>query len=124
MVDTEENLEKRVSSKKVGNPAFKEGNSLGGRKKGSKNKTTLLREAIEQDATDILVRELPKIVEVVVDQAKQGNLKAAKMILDRAIPIRKAEDNTDNNKGFGGINIIIGSLEDGKSVTIDGEKVE
>mgnify|MGYP000545246334 CR=1 FL=1 len=94
----------------IGNP--------NGRSKGSKNKVTLLREAVKQGAEDLMIKELPKIIEVVIKQAQGGDLTAAKMILDRTIPVIKAYEDKPN-LGGGSINIIIGSLD--APVHIEGE---
>ena len=97
----------------IGNP--------NGRAKGSKNKVTLLREAVKQGAEDLMIKELPKIIEVVIKQAQEGDLTAAKMILDRTIPVIKAYDERPNVP-HGGINIIIGNLE--TPVHIEGEAIK
>ncbi len=111
------------------NSKFKAGKSGNprGRPKGSKSKTTIVSEALRTKSVDIMMKELPKIVEVVVEQARAGNLVAAKMIMDRAIPLRKAEDGAGGDVGIGGINIIIGALEapsDGRviDVTVEPQK--
>ena len=89
-----------------------------GRTKGSKNNTTLLKEAVKQGAEDLMIRELPRIIEVVLKKAQEGDLTAAKMILDRTIPVIKAYDERPNVPQ-GGINIIIGNLD--TPVHIEGE---
>ncbi len=116
------NLQKRKDTKfqkgKSGNPR--------GRPPGSKNKTTLLREAMQNKADRLLSKEVPNVLRVVVDAAKKGDMSAAKMILDRAVPVRKASDD-DGGKGSGGVTITIKNLTapDGNSETvIDGEVVE
>jgi hypothetical protein len=72
---------------------LKKGSKLGrGRKKGSKNKATLLREKMENKVSIKISKATPKIVDKVVEQAIDGDTTSQKMILDRAVPIKKAED--------------------------------
>ncbi len=100
-------MEKKKSS------LYKKGKSgnLRGRPKGVKNKSTLLQEVLRTKSVDFMMEHLQSILEAVVVEAKKGNMQAAKMILDRAIPVKKAVELTTSDKGFGGVNIIIGSLE-------------
>ena len=80
-----------------------------GRPKGSKNKSTILREAMENKTDRMLSREVPRVLKVVIDAAIKGDMSAAKMILDRAVPVKKAGDGTDQAFA-GGINITIKNL--------------
>lgn len=89
-----------------------------GRPKGVKNNKTLLQEALIQDATDIMVKEFPKIVQTAVDLAKQGDTTAMKMIFDRIIPARKAIEH-NQSKGNTGVTIVvqgIAQVEEGRPV--------
>jgi hypothetical protein len=70
-----------------------------GRKKGSKNKLTLLREAVLNKQEEMILNELPKIVEVVCRKAAEGDLTAAKLILERIIPVKKQSDGMEAAKG-------------------------
>lgn len=83
-----------TSSTPASKPAPSTTGRRGGRKPGSKNKKTLLREEllqlVLQDAEDILMAELPKIIKTVVKKAQAGDMQAAKLILDRSIPAKKA----------------------------------
>lgn len=92
-----------------------------GRPKGAKNKSTLLKEALRGDFDDMLVKKAKQIFNVVADQALDGCRQSQKMILDRVVPTVHAESDKDKNPFSGGIVINIGSLEDQKSVTIDGD---
>ncbi len=100
---------------------YKKGKSgnLRGRPKGVKNKSTLLQEALRTKSVDFMMEHLQAILEAVVVEAEKGNMQAAKMILDRAIPVKKAVEVSASDKGFGGVNIIIGSLEDQKVEVIE-----
>jgi len=81
-----------------------------GREKGSKNKSTLLREALKNDFEEQLKKDFVRVVRAVIDKAVDGDMTAAKLLLDRAVPI------TDNNKkqtiplGEGGLVINIEKL--------------
>ena len=113
---------KRKSTKfakgKSGNPK--------GRPKGSKNKATLLREAMQKKADIMLSKELPQVLRAVVTAAKAGDMSAAKMILDRTIPTKRADDgnDADSNKL---VQITIQNLtspfDEKPGVTINGETV-
>jgi hypothetical protein len=106
---------------------FKKGLSgnPGGRPKGSKNKSTILREAMESKTDRMLSREVPKVLKVVIAAAIDGDMTAAKMILDRAVPVIKAGDGVDPGLQ-GGINITITNLTADSTKTetvIEGEVV-
>jgi len=81
-----------------------------GREKGSKNKSTLLREALKNDFEEQLKKDFIHVVKAVIDKAKDGDMTAAKLLLDRAVPV------SDNNKkqtiplGEGGLVINIEKL--------------
>lgn len=98
-----------------------------GRPKGSKNKSTLLREAMQTKADRMLSKEVPKVLAVVIAAAKSGDMSAAKMILDRAVPVKKADDG-DGDSGKQLVQITIQNLtspheDKDPGVTINGEKV-
>ncbi len=59
-----------------GNPA--------GKPRGTINKTTKLRRSLEKD--------LPSILTAMVEQAKQGDTTAAKLLLDRVLPALRPVD--------------------------------
>lgn len=87
-----------------------------GRPLGSKNASTLLQEAVLNDSQDIILKEFPKIVKAVVAKAKEGDMKAAKMIMDRVIPARKAIEH-NQGRGDAGVTIVvqgIAQIEEGK----------
>ena len=89
-----------------------------GRPKGAKNNRTILQEALIQDATDIMIKEFPKIVRTACELAKEGDTAAMKMIFDRIIPARKA---IEHNKGTEqtGVTIVVQGLaqvENGRPV--------
>jgi len=95
-----------------------------GRPPGSKGKLTLLREALMQDSEEIMVRHFPRIVDAVVQKAMQGDMVAAKMIMDRMIPTKKAIEFSGKDGQDFGIKIIvqqIGNEIENEIKTIDGE---
>lgn len=109
-----------------GNPAFRKGVSgnPAGKPKGIKNRATLVQEAIKQQAEDLLIRYLPDVVEEVIQQARKGNMVAAKMLLDRAIPVKRAvEISNKDGKDFG-VKIIIESLVTHETKSEEEEEAE
>lgn len=92
-----------------------------GRVKGSKNKLTLLREAVLTKTEYKILDELPKIIAVVCKKAEEGDLTAAKLIMERMIPVRKMSDYEDTgSKGPPVINIVIEGSDNGKKkITIE-----
>jgi len=103
-----------------------------GRPSGSKNMKTLLDEAVRSKSEHIMMQHFPKIVEIICEKAAKGDLKAAKMIMDRVIPARKAiEHHGTQDFGKDGIQIIINTVEGdpkpklvGQKTTNDTEKLE
>ena len=81
------------SNRKVGNPNLKKGGpslNPAGRPKGTKNKLTLMQnELIDQFAGE-MNKEFKAILRTVIREAKGGDMTAARLLLDRAIPSRKA----------------------------------
>jgi hypothetical protein len=73
--NTVANLEHRFQKGQSGNPA--------GKPKGARHKTTLLAERLMQD-------DVEKIVSAVLTAARNGDMTAAKIILDRIAPVRRA----------------------------------
>lgn len=91
---------------------FKKGTSGNkrGRPPGSKNKTSIVKEALLERSGDLMVQNLEKVVSVVIQKAEEGDLTAAKMILDRLIPVKKAVEFNTDKLGKGGIVINIEKL--------------
>jgi hypothetical protein len=74
--NTVANLEHRFQKGQSGNPA--------GKPKGARHKTTLLAERLMQD-------DVEKIVNAVLTAARNGDMMAAKIILDRIAPVRRGQ---------------------------------
>lgn len=78
-----------------------------GRVRGSRNMTTLLRQAVLNKQEDIMLKHLPKIVKLACQMAEKGDLQAMKMIMDRMVPVQKPVDGASASAGNKQINIII-----------------
>jgi DNA-binding protein len=103
----------RIAKGSTGNPR--------GRPKGAKSKSTVLREACEQGFEQKLRKDFKKVLDSVVDAAVKGDMKAAKMIMDRVIPVQRAVDmNEMVDKNFG-ITISIENMET-KHITVSAEE--
>jgi hypothetical protein len=74
--NTGPNLEHRFQKGQSGNPA--------GKPKGARHKTTLLAERLMQD-------DVEKIVNAVLTAARNGDMMAAKIILDRIAPVSRRQ---------------------------------
>lgn len=90
-----------------------------GRKPGSKNKLSLLREAVLNKQEEVILTELPKIVAVVCRKAQEGDLTAAKLILERIIPVRKQTGDEANADKKPTINIVIEGSSETRSIKIE-----
>lgn len=87
-------------------PSGVSGNPVG-RPKGKKNELTELKQDLEIAVRKSLpIARIARIVEKVAEMAEEGNLRAAKLILDKTISNAKDVDDVDN-KGVGGITIRI-----------------
>lgn len=88
------------------------GHNLKGRPKGAKNKTTLFKEVMREGFEKKLVADFDKVIQVVIDKAVKGDMSAAKMLMDRIVPVSKAVD-LDSLKDKGvSISISIGKMDD------------
>lgn len=88
------------------------------RPKGSKNKATLLREADLARAckkgTGYLATYLEPVLKAVVSRALEGDMTAAKLILDRTLPARRAIEDLPNRSMAIQINITPTEIEHGQ----------
>lgn len=92
-----------------------------GRPKGSKNKTTLVKEQIEAGLVAEAEADALEIYRTTVELAKQGDTTCLKMLMDRYWPAGRKEDKAE--KAPGGVNIIIKGLEVEEAKPIEGEVV-
>jgi hypothetical protein len=99
------------------------GRNLKGRPKGIKNKTTIFKEAIREGFEEKLMKDGMKVVDAVVAKAIEGDMTAAKLLLDRILPTSKAIDLDQLEKSKGvSISIQIGDLQEPQA--IDAEVIE
>lgn len=105
-------------------PKSKRGQHLKGRPKGVLNKTTLFKQVMQEGFEAALEKDFKKVLRTVIDKAIDGDMVAAKMLLDRVVPTSKAIDLDDLAKSKGlTISINVGSLEEAKAskVTVEGD---
>ena len=85
-----------------------------GRPTGALNKKTtrgkVFRKQMEEHFEKVMRKDFQYVLRSTVELAKDGDMQATKMLMDRVIPVGKAIDLADN-KGTPLININIGSLE-------------
>ncbi len=91
----------------------------GGRPKGSKNKDTLFKELMTHDFQGIAKKDIQKVYRILFDKASQGDMKAIKLILDRVVPVTKAIDLGDIEKGGLKININVSPMEQKPAIEAD-----
>jgi hypothetical protein len=107
---------------KRGNPNLvKGGPSINpkGRAPGSKNPLTTLQNELIDKFSNELSKDFGAIIRKIIRKAKDGDMVAAKMLLDRAIPARKAVEHYGLAEQMGGINIIISNTEGHKIIEHD-----
>jgi len=106
-------IDKQLPEKK------KRGANLKGRPKGVQNKTTLFKQAMQEGFEKKLQTDFKRVLDAVVTKAIEGDMAAAKMLLDRVIPTSKAIDLDDLAKSKGlTISINVGSLEEARNVSV------
>jgi len=117
MTDTEKNTtgssdepkkrKKHVDKGQLFKPG-KSGNPLG-RPKGSKNKLTLLREAVRENAEEMVLAEFEKVVQATLLLAKEGDPTALKIVWDQIMPKKAVDDAKKDDKL--NITINVGAME-------------
>ena len=83
--------------------------SKGGRPPGSKNRTTLLQEAIRNDFTRLAKRRSKKIFEILTEKAMEGDPAMIKLFMDKIMPNAQVEG--ERPRGDFGINIVITDMK-------------
>jgi hypothetical protein len=89
-------------------------NLMRGRPKGVKNKTTLFKEAMKEGFENLLEKEGKRVFQAVVEKAKDGDMTAAKLILDRIIPVA----DVTGVKGSGQTQVVINVEGMGTNITL------
>lgn len=90
-----------------------------GKPKGAKNKTTLIKQALEGQLVEQLAEDASDILAKAIHMAKQGDAQMIKLVLDKLLPNAKG-DGIQIDKGSGGINIIVSGIE---KPTINAERI-
>lgn len=95
-----------------------------GRPKGAVNKATIFKEVIREGFEKTMEKDAKKVINAVVEKAIEGDMQAAKLLLDRILPTTKAVDldQLENSKGLT-ISINVGELT-GHPDLIDGDIIE
>jgi hypothetical protein len=108
--------------RKGGNPDWKKGISANpaGKPKGTKNKLTIYREAVLMKQEKKMLQEFPEIIGVLMQKAKDGDMTAMKLYLERVMAAKRvAEENEE--KGGQTINIVI---QGAKASKVMGKTIE
>lgn len=95
-----------------------------GRPKGSKNKTTLLREAVIEGAEMIVLDNLEEIVKTTVKLAKEGDPTCLKIVWDRVIPAKRSIEQKEGGEDKLNISIVIKGMEDQEDPIIESDTIE
>lgn len=82
-----------------------------GNNKGRKALTTIFKDQMREQFEKRMKHDFQYVLTEVVDQAREGNMNAAKLLFDRVIPTNKAIDQSQLSK-IPQININIGALEE------------
>ena len=98
-----------TAKKKGGYPKGVSGNPKG-RPKGALGKSTLVKQAIMAEAEGILLENAPKVIQTVVEQAKNGCTQSQKLIWSSLIPSKKAVEISAKDDGPAIIKINIETL--------------
>jgi len=93
-----------------------------GRPKGSRNKKTILQEAIRTQSEELILKHLPEIIIATVEEAKKGNMQAVKLLLDRVIPPKRAVEFSTKDEDGLKVNIVVESLVTHETKEIEEEE--
>lgn len=115
MTQDSKKIDTRFKPGQSGNPA--------GRPAGSKNKTTILKQAIEHDLIPELEKDVPELYRQAVKMAMGGSENMLKFLLER-IMTKASVELGDASKAAGGIQIIIQGMDAPKAEIIDAEDAE
>lgn len=108
---TKKQVDARFQKGKSGNPA--------GRPKGSKNKLTLMRLALETDLRTQLRHDASEILQKAIEMAKAGDQAMIKLLVDKMIPtVKSSEDEPTKEK----VQIFIDRLPERGDISVQGRK--
>ena len=113
--EREAELKRQASRKHLFQPG-QSGNPAG-RPKGTKNKHTLLKEAVRAEAEEMVLRKFKQIVDTTVKLAEEGDSACLKILWDRFVP-----KESEKSKGTGAkqtIEINIGRLQAVQDADVD-----
>ena len=82
-----------------------------GKPKGTKNRTTLLKQVVLANAETLVLSEFEEIVKATLELAKQGDSTCLKIIWDRIIPSKRAIDEKEGKDDSLNISITIEGME-------------
>jgi hypothetical protein len=122
--------EKEQQKPKSKKHLFKKGEvaNPNGRPRGSKNKVTLLKEAVLMEAEDLVLRKFKDIVEKTIELAENGDSTCMKIIWDRVLPKdidkqSKKDDKMNITINIEGLQVRQVNDIDAKDI-VDGELIE
>lgn len=84
------------------------GNPLG-KPKGSKNRTTLIKQAIEGDMVDAVKQDAVAVFQKAVQMALAGNEQMIKLVVDKFVSNARTEDGK-SSKNLGGVHITVQAM--------------
>lgn len=119
---SEEKTEKERRNKSGQFPKGVSGNPAG-RPKGAKNKTTILKEYVESQLTEQLSMDAQELLGTAIKLAKAGDTTMLKVLLDRLLPARKAEDGR-GSKGKSQIVVNISQYTKDEKLVLEGETID
>lgn len=91
-----------------------------GRPLGSKNKITLIRQALEGELMIQLGPAMAEVMSKAIELAKGGSESMIKLLVDKTLTSRKADDNEDASPK---VQIMIGKMPDRKEdIVINGKE--
>lgn len=82
-----------------------------GRPKGSRNKLTILREAVLEKAETMVLNEWEELVKTTIQLAKAGDSTCIKILWDRVIPAKRAVEEKDGKEDKLTVNIVVKGME-------------
>lgn len=104
----------------------KSGNPLG-RPKGSKNKITLMKLALEGELRQQLKHDAQEILQIAISKAKEGDAAMLKLLIDKMLPTSRASDDEPTKER---VQVIVSQLNGreqevkGRTFTAEGDEID